>query len=94
MENITPSTINLDAIKNLIARIYGDGFTPSHYETLEKHISETRKAITVPRKKGWDQTDVVIPGRLTTDFRWWITTASTHSAATGTISRGLIPRRG
>ncbi|EPT7054479.1 alpha-amylase family glycosyl hydrolase [Cronobacter sakazakii] len=60
MENITPSTINLDAIKNLIARIYGDGFTTSHYETLEKHISETRKAITVPRKKGWDQTDVVL----------------------------------
>lgn len=60
MENITPSTINLDAIKNLIARIYGDGFTTSHYETLEKHISETRKAITVPRKKGWDETDVVL----------------------------------
>ncbi|EPD6681679.1 alpha-amylase family glycosyl hydrolase [Cronobacter sakazakii] len=60
MENITPSTINLDAIKNLIARIYGDGFTTSHYKTLEKHISETRKAITVPRKKGWDQTDVVL----------------------------------
>ncbi|ELY6078704.1 sugar phosphorylase [Cronobacter sakazakii] len=60
MENITPFTINLDAIKNLIARIYGDGFTTSHYETLEKHISETRKAITVPRKKGWDETDVVL----------------------------------
>ncbi|ELY4034233.1 alpha-amylase family glycosyl hydrolase [Cronobacter sakazakii] len=60
MENITPSTINLDAIKNLIARIYGDGFTTSHYGTLEKHISETRKAITVPRKKGWDETDVVL----------------------------------
>ncbi|EOL9024978.1 alpha-amylase family glycosyl hydrolase [Cronobacter sakazakii] len=60
MENITPSTINLDVIKNLITRIYGDGFTTSHYETLEKHISETRKAITVPRKKGWDQTDVVL----------------------------------
>ncbi|AKE95852.1 sugar phosphorylase [Cronobacter sakazakii] len=60
MENTTPSTINLDAIKNLIARIYGDGFTTSHYETLEKHISETRKAITVPRKNGWDETDVVL----------------------------------
>ncbi|EKK3999842.1 sugar phosphorylase [Cronobacter sakazakii] len=60
MENITPSTINLDVIKNLITRIYGDGFTTSHYETLEKHISETRKAITVPRKKGWDETDVVL----------------------------------
>ncbi|EOU1296242.1 alpha-amylase family glycosyl hydrolase [Cronobacter sakazakii] len=60
MENITPSTINLDAIKNLIARIYGDGFTTSHYEIFEKHISETRKAITVPRKKGWDETDVVL----------------------------------
>ncbi len=60
MEKITNDAINLDVIKNLITRIYGDVFTASHFEMLENHILQTRNAIIAPRKKGWDETDVVL----------------------------------
>lgn len=60
MEKITTAAINFDVIKNLITRIYGDTFNQSHFSTLEKHILQTRNEITTPRKKGWDETDVVL----------------------------------
>lgn len=60
MEKITTAAINFGVIKSLITRIYGDIFNQAHFSTLEKHILQTRSEITAPRKKGWDETDVVL----------------------------------
>lgn len=60
MDEITIPAINMDVIRNLITQIYGDAFKSSHFKALEKGISQTRSEITTPRKKGWDETDVVL----------------------------------
>ncbi|EKP4477043.1 sugar phosphorylase [Cronobacter dublinensis] len=60
MDEITMPAINMDVIRNLITQIYGDAFKSSHFKALEKGISQTRSEITTPRKKGWDETDVVL----------------------------------
>lgn len=60
MEKITTAAINFGVIKNLITRIYGDAFNQANFSTLEKHILQARNEITSPRKKGWDETDVVL----------------------------------
>ncbi|EGT5736522.1 sugar phosphorylase, partial [Cronobacter dublinensis subsp. dublinensis] len=60
MDEITMPAINMDVIRNLITQIYGDAFKCSHFKVLEKGISQTRSEITTPRKKGWDETDVVL----------------------------------
>lgn len=60
MEKITTAAINFGVIKNLITRIYGDAFNQANSSTLEKHILQARNEITSPRKKGWNETDVVL----------------------------------
>ncbi|EOC1287289.1 DUF3459 domain-containing protein [Cronobacter muytjensii] len=60
MEKITTAEINSDVIRHLITRIYGDTFSDAHFIALEKAISQTRSEISAPRKKGWDETDVVL----------------------------------
>ncbi|WP_426713111.1 alpha-amylase family glycosyl hydrolase [Cronobacter muytjensii] len=60
MEKITTAEINSDVIRHLITRIYGDTFSDKHFIALEKAISQTRSEISAPRKKGWDETDVVL----------------------------------
>lgn len=60
MEKITTAEINSDVIRHLITRIYGDIFSDAHFIALEKAISQTRSEISAPRKKGWDETDVVL----------------------------------
>ncbi len=60
MEKITTAEINSDVIRHLIMRIYGDTFSDKHFIALEKAISQTRSEISAPRKKGWDETDVVL----------------------------------
>ncbi|NCI18413.1 sugar phosphorylase [Cronobacter muytjensii] len=60
MEKITIAEINSDVIRHLITRIYGDTFSDAHFIALEKAISQTRSEISAPRKKGWDETDVVL----------------------------------
>ncbi|EOV9016415.1 alpha-amylase family glycosyl hydrolase [Cronobacter muytjensii] len=60
MEKITTAEINSDVIRHLITRIYGDTFSDAHFIAFEKAISQTRSEISAPRKKGWDETDVVL----------------------------------
>ncbi len=60
MEKITTAEINSDVIRHLITRIYGDTFSDAHFIALEKAISQTRSEISAPRKKGWDETDIVL----------------------------------
>ncbi|MGL4725489.1 MAG: alpha-amylase family glycosyl hydrolase [Scandinavium sp.] len=47
-------------IKSLLAYLYGETFSPAHQERLYANIEKARSAINTPRKRNWDQQDVVL----------------------------------
>ena len=49
-----------EKIKQLINLVYGNTFTPEHYDTLEEKISRAANNIQHPRKASWDEQDVVL----------------------------------
>lgn len=47
-------------IKSLLATLYGETFSPSHQNRLFANIEKAKKSINAPRKRNWDQQDVVL----------------------------------
>ncbi|MFK3658932.1 sugar phosphorylase [Scandinavium sp. NPDC088450] len=47
-------------IKSLLANLYGETFSPAHQERLFANIEKAKSAINAPRKRNWDQQDVVL----------------------------------
>lgn len=47
-------------IQNCLTEVYGDTFTPFHYEALVSRIEKSRKLINKARKTHWDERDVVL----------------------------------
>lgn len=50
----------MDAIKNSLAAIYGEKFKEEHYLRLSENMNNARREINVSRKRGWDESDVVL----------------------------------
>ncbi|KNC95610.1 sugar phosphorylase [Trabulsiella odontotermitis] len=47
-------------INELINNVYGESFTPEHWQVLYKHINDAQSDIFHARKSGWDEQDVVL----------------------------------
>lgn len=50
----------MDAIKNSLAAIYGEKFKEEHCLRLSENMNNARREINVSRKRGWDESDVVL----------------------------------
>ncbi len=47
-------------IKSLLANLYGETFSPAHQDRLFANIEKAKESINAPRKRNWDQQDVVL----------------------------------
>ncbi|WP_049294458.1 alpha-amylase family glycosyl hydrolase [Franconibacter helveticus] len=50
----------MDAIKNYLALVYGEKFNQDHLQQLTRMLDRARGEMTSSRKKGWDESDVVL----------------------------------